>query len=210
MSDILLDEQSAPTSPASGQCVVWPDATASKLAYKDDSGRGYLLGGGSSNASAASQTINAADTYLTDSDLLIPSFGLQARTKLLWEISVSKTAAGVAAPVFTIRQGSARTVADTARLAITGSAQTAAADVALIRILAILRNIGAAGILQGTVSILHNLAATGFASNAAGLVEATSAGFDTTTAAGQFFGLSINSGASGVWTVTQVRALIDW
>jgi hypothetical protein len=210
MADILLDEQSAPAAPAAGQCVFWPDTTVSKLAYKDDAGRAYLMGGGLSNASAASQTLNAADTYLTDSDLMIPSFGLQARTKLIWELSCSKTAAGVAAPVFNIRLGAARTTADAVRLAITGSAQTAAADQANIRVMAILRNIGAAGILQGTILLDHNLAATGFASNAHGIVEATGAGFDTTTAVGQFFGLSINPGAAGVWTVTQMRCSIDW
>lgn len=210
MADLLLDEQSAPSAPASGQCVIWPDNTASKLAYKDDSGRAYLIGGGGSNASAANQSIAAVDTYLTDSDLLIPSFGLQARTKLMWIVSCSKTAAGTLAPTFNIRLGSTRTTADTARLTITGSAQTAAADVAFITVTVILRNTGASGVLQGSVLIDHNLAATGFASNAHGIVETTSAGFDTTTAAGLYFGLSINSGTLGVWTVTQVRAAIDW
>jgi hypothetical protein len=210
MAEIVMDEQTAPATPAAGQAIFWPDSTVSKFAYKDDSGRGFLIGGGLSNASSANQTANAADTYLTDSDLQVPSFGLQARTKLIWRISCSKTGAGAASPIFSIRLGSARTTADTARLAITGSLQTAVADVGYWTIMVVLRNIGAAGVLQGMLNLSHNLAATGFASNAAGMVEATSAGFDTTTAVGLFFGLSVNPGALGVWTITQLRCEMDW
>lgn len=207
MSDLLLDVQSASSTPSAGQIVIWPDTTAKKMAFRDDAGRAFMLAGG--NSSIVAQAISAADTYLTDSDLLMPSFGLQARCRLRWDISVSKTAAGTATPIYTIRLGAARTTSDTAILVLTGPAQTAAADVAVITILATLRNTGAAGVLQGTVSMVHNLAATGFATNAAGIVEASSSTFDTTAAAGLYFGLSVNNGASGAWTVTQVQCTLE-
>lgn len=75
MADILLDEQSVPASPAAGQGLLYPDSTVSRLAYLDDEGRRFIVGG-EGNASIANQVANAADTYLTDSDIMIPSFGL--------------------------------------------------------------------------------------------------------------------------------------
>lgn len=207
---LILNSSAFPSTPSTGKFSVWEDSTSKKLATMDDAGQKYMPGGVSNAATAAQGAGFATDTYVTNSDLLIPSFGLQAKTRLTWLISVSKTAVGVATPVYTIRQGAARTTADTARLAITGPAQTAAADVALIEIVATLRNVGAAGVLQGTVGMLHNLAVTGFATNAAALVEGSSASFDTTTAAGQYFGLSINGGGSAAWTITQVLAVMDF
>jgi hypothetical protein len=38
MADILLDEQSAPSSPASGQGIYYVDSTVSKAAFVDDAG----------------------------------------------------------------------------------------------------------------------------------------------------------------------------
>ena len=210
MADILIDNQAVPSTPAAGKSVVFVDSTAKRLAFIDDTGRTNPVGG-IDNQSIASQGPGfAADTWVTDSDLIIPTSGLQARTALRWDISVSKTAAGAATPIYVIRLGSARTTADTAILTLTGPAQTAAADVAVITIFATLRNVGASGVLQGTTSMVHNLAATGFANNAAGIVEGTSAGFDTTGKAGQYFSLSINGGASAAWTITRVRARMDW
>jgi hypothetical protein len=216
MSDILLDEQSVPSSPASGQGLIYPDSTVSRLVYIDDSGRKFVFGG-MSNASIANQTANAADTYLTDSDLLIPSFGLQARTRILWQVSASKTAAGVATPIYSVRIGSARTTAgDTARLAITGPAQTAVADVGTLNVLLTIRSVGASGVIQGTAWWDHRGTAAntttsgvGFANDTTGHTEATSAGFDNSALAGSYIGLSVNPGTAGVWTITQVHARME-
>jgi hypothetical protein len=213
MSEIILDEQGAPAAPAAGQAIIWPDSGASKLGYKDDSGRGFLLGGGVSNCSNAAQGPGfASDTYLTDSDLIIPSFGLQTRTKLFWRIQAAKTAAGTATPIYQVRIGAARTTADTSRLSLTGPAQTAAVDIAMIDILVVLRNAGAAATLRGTVWITHNTsAATGFANVISPVTVGTSAAFDSSAVpGGQFVGLSINGGASAAWTVEQVVAMMDW
>lgn len=210
MADILLDEQSAPATPASGTGALFIDSVSSIPGFINDGGRKGLMAGSSFNASIAAQSGFAADTYLTDSDLLIPSFGFQARTMFRWRISVSKTAAGVATPIFTVRIGAARTVSDTSRLVLTGPAQTAAADVGVYDVLLVVRNVGASGVLQGTLLLSHNGAAVGLASNDASAVEGTSAGFDNAALMGQYISLSINAGASAAWTISQVRAEAMW
>lgn len=208
MADILADTQVQPAGVAVGQAGWFVDSTAKIFCIKDDTG---IIRAQSNNAAIAAQGAGfAADTYVTNSDLLIPSFGLQAKTTFRWRISVSKTAAGVAAPAYQVRVGAARTVADTSRLTINGPAQTAVADVAVIEILLTVRSIGAAGVIQGTIIMSHNGAAVGFANNDAGAVEGTSAGFDMTVIAGQFIGLSINGGAAAAWTITQVRCEAVW
>src|SRR5687768_4221606 len=144
MAKIVMTEESTPSTPASGTGTIFVDSTSSKLSFIDDAGRKFVVtGGGMTNASIANQTVNAADTYLTDSDLLIPSFGLQARTRFTWQVSASKTGAGTAAPIYNIRVGSARTTADTARLVLTGPAQTAIADIGTLNIMVTVRSIGA-------------------------------------------------------------------
>lgn len=209
MSRLRFNSAAYGSTPASGKGDTWFDSTVKRLATIDDAGRLYIPGGIANAATAAQGSGFSSDTYVTNSDLLIPSFGLQAKTTLYWIISASKTAASTAAPVYTIRLGANRTTGDTSILAITGPAQTAAADVAVIEVFATLRSVGASGVLQGTVGMMHNLAATGFANNAAALVEGTSAGFDTTSRGGQYFGLSINGGASAAWTITQVQAFLN-
>lgn len=218
MSDILLDEQSVPATPSAGTGVVFVDSTVSLPSFKNDAGKSGLMMGSSYNASIAAQTVNAADTYLTDSDLLIPSFGLQARTSFLWMVSASKTAAGVATPIYNIRIGSLRTVAgDTARLILTGPAQTAIADIGTLYVMVTVRSVGAAGVLQGTAWWAHRGTAantttsgTGFANDSTGHVEGTAAGFDNSALGGQYIGLSVHSGTAGVWTVTQCQAEGMW
>jgi len=210
MSDVLLDEQAVPTTPAAGTGIMYVDNGPSLPAFKNDGGLAGVMSGLTKNASVADQAISAADTYITDSDLLIPSFGVQARTVFRWLISVSKTAAGTATPIYTVRIGSARTVADTARLTLTGPAQTAATDTAVIEVILVVRNVGASGVIQGTVYLHHLNTATGFANNVSAVVQAASAAFDNSALAGLYVGLSINNGASGAWTVTQVQAEAIW
>lgn len=217
MADIILDEQSVPTTPASGKLVLYPDSSASLPAFKNDAGRSGVLVGATRNASIAAQGAGfAADTYVTDSDLLIPSFGLQARSAFLWHLSASKTAAGVATPTYNIRIGSLRTTSDTARLVLVGPAQTAVADIGTLIIMLTVRSIGAAGVLQGTAWWSHRGTAasstvgTGFANDATGHVEGTSAGFDDSNLGGLFIGLSIDGGTSAAWTLTQVLGQANW
>lgn len=215
MASLVMAEQSGPSTPSSGSGVWFFDSTSSLPFYKDDSGRYY---GTTFNAATAAQGAGfASDTFLTNSDLLIPSFGFQAKTNFLWTISASKTAAGVAQPVYTIRTGAARSTSDTSRLALTGPAQTAVADIGTLYILATVRNVGAAAVLQGTAWWVHrgttasSTSGTGFSSDTTGHIEGSSASFDSTTGiAGNYISLTLNGGASAAWTVTQVLSQATW
>jgi hypothetical protein len=217
MADILLDLESFPLAPAAGKGLIFLDGTAGILMTRDAvTGR---VNGFSMNAALVTQNGFAADTYVTNSDILIPSVGLQTKTNFRWRISASKTAAGVAAPVYNIRIGSLRTTADaSARAALAGPAQTAIADIGTLNVLATVRNIGAAGIIQATAWWDHTGTAasstggTGFANDSSGHVQGASAAFDNTAAAmaGLFVGLTVNGGASAAWTVTQCVAEANW
>ncbi len=208
MADILIENQSIPSTPSSGQCVIFTDNSAKAIFLLNDLG---VIFGRTDNASTAAQGAGfSSDTYVTNSDIQIPSFSFRVGTMIRWIIACSKTAAGTATPVYTIRIGSNRSTADTSRLAITGPAQTAAADNAVITIMVVVRSIGASGVIQGDMTIDHNLAATGFANNASAIVTGTSSGFDMTAIGGRYVGISINAGASAAWTLTQVRVEAKW
>ena len=210
MADIFLAEQSAPTTPSSGNGVLYVDSTSSTPAAKNDAGRAGSVWVRANSAAAAQGAGFSSDTYVTDSNILIPSFGVQARAVFRWTISASKSAAGTATPVYSIRIGANATTADTARLQITGPAQTAAADVGLLTIIVSVRSVSATGVIQGTTNWSHNGAAAGFCNNDAGAVEGTSAAFDNSALGGQYIGLSIDGGASASWTLTQVVAEALW
>jgi hypothetical protein len=215
MADILLDHQSVPATPSSGKSVLFFDSTSLNLYWKDATGR---TAGHSENAAIAAQGAGfATDTYVTNSDILIPTFSFQAKTVFRWTISASKTGAGTAAPVYTIRIGAARSTSDTSRLALTGPAQTAIADIGTLTILVTVRSVGASGVIQGTAYWTHRGTAantttsgTGFANDSTGHVEGTSSGFDNSNLGGNYIGLSINGGTSASWTLTQCIAEALW
>lgn len=213
MADILLDLQSAPTTPASGQGIFWFDTNGLIPCFKNANGDLYAR---SENAATAAQSTFASDTYVTGSNLIIPSFTISTKSYFMWEFSASKTAAGVATPIYSIRIGSAGTTADTARLTLTGPAQTAIADIGTLRIMLTARAGGAACILQGTAwwdhrgTAVSSTIGTGFANDGTGHVEGTGASFDASGTAGQFIGISINGGASAAWTMTQCIAQAKW
>jgi microcystin-dependent protein len=169
-------------------------------------------GGGASpllaNANTADVVASGVDTYLTGSNLTIGT-RVKAGTILRWRLLVTKTAAGVATPVVNVRFGTAGTIADTARLTWTWAAQTAAVDTAWVDITAVVRSVSATGtVTGGLMQNKNSTTTTGFTSRASGqeqIFTTTSATFDN-TAAGLIAGLSVNPGASGVWTFTIVSA----
>jgi hypothetical protein len=145
----------------------------------------------------------ASDTYVTASRIVLPQARMQAGTYYRLRIVVTKTNAGTATPVFTLRTGTAGTTADTSRLAYTGVAQTAAIDTGFIEILATFRAVGASAVLAAWLRFDHDLASTGFANATRGFQgQAVSAAFDSTTAS-MGIGLSINGGTNAAWTIQQ-------
>jgi hypothetical protein len=160
------------------------------------------------NNSTAPQSISAATvTYLTSSN--ITTANIVAGTIVTWQISVTKTAAGTATPIFTVRFGTTSSTSDSTLLTFTGAAQTAAIDTGMFTIQCTFRTIGSgtSAVLVGNYTLVHQLATTGLSVGQGGAF-ATSAGFDSTTA-NAFLGITLNSGASAVWTVNQVNVKIE-
>lgn len=209
MADIVLDVQSASATPAAGQVVAFPETVGKRWTFKDDAGRTYTMGQGCiRNFAVASVAGYAADTYLVGSSIAIPaSLTLQAGTQYRCKISLSKSAAGVAAPTVIVRIGVNGTTADAAAFTFTYGAQTAAVDTGFIELFFTVRTVGATGTLQATIVTEHNAAtATGLGFTAAtAITEANNASFNTTTAS-LIIGVSLNFGASAVVTTTQVEA----
>lgn len=198
MAELLLDSQGTPAAPSAGTALLYPDSGNGLWTQRTSTLIRTLPG--IRNFNNADEVANAVDTYLAGSKITVPQHGLQAGTIFKWVIGMTKTAAGIAAPIWNIRVGTAGTTADAARVTFTSpSAQTAATDAGQVEIYAILRNTGAAGVMAGVLSLWHNNATTGFASVSQIVVQATSAGFDTTTA-NLLVGISVNPGAAGVWT----------
>lgn len=170
------------------------------LAYVRGKERAY-------NASVSTPAAGfAADTYLIGSSLAIPAGGLQAKTLYRCSFDVTKTGAGTAAPVITPRIGTAGTIADTARGAITFPAQTGVIDNGLFEVVVVFRTVGSgtSAVTQTRGRLTHNLSVTGLSVGVGPIAVATAGGFDSTTAT--FIGLSVNGGTSAAWTITLVQA----
>ena len=202
MADILIDNQVAPVTPAGSKSVIWVDSTTKKLTQTDDAGVHHgILSTNFSASGAASQVPAVTDTYITNSGLLLPGYGMQVGQILRWYLAVSKTAAGVATPIFTVRIGAAQSTGDTSRLVLTGGAQTAVLGGSIILVAVQVRTVSATGVIVGNFNVGAASFGTGQTSTA------ISATFDNTaTIAGQFVGLSVTIGASAAWTIDAVRA----
>jgi hypothetical protein len=156
-------------------------------------------------ASTSSVTGFAADTYLAGSFKAFPAAPVVGTTYRLM-FDVTKTAAGLATPIITIRTG---TTGTTARLTFTFGAGTAVVDNGVFTVLVTFRTVGSGttAVLTGFAQLVNNLTTTGL-SNAAKARSVTSAGFDSTTAS-LGIGCSYNGGASASHTVTLVRAEVQ-
>lgn len=195
MADILIDNQTAPSTPSSGKSVIWIDSTTKKLVQTDDGGihRGGVLS--HNTATAAQGLLATTEVYLTSSNILIPSFGLPAGALMIWYIQVVKTAASTAAPIWTWRIGAAGAIGDTSRIAATSTqAQTAVASDGTLIASCTVRTAGASGVLVGA----GPSGAPGFGG---GGLLASSAIDLTSTIGGQYIGLTVTTGASAAWTV---------
>jgi len=162
------------------------------------------LDGGVSPGAGNSGTVNAnaANTYIVGLPVTYAggTSRLKAGSFLRWTGSMTKTAAGTAGPIFTIVVGTAGTTADTARVTMTGVAQTAATDTGFFTLDISVFNAGASGVLQGTLRFSHANTTTGLANQAQEqILQNQSATFDLTVA-NLKMGLCVNPGASGNWT----------
>lgn len=155
------------------------------------------------STSVTTQVISSGtDTYLAGSRILIPTGKIQAGTIYRSKFSVTKTAAGIAAPTVTVRIGTLGTIADAARGAFGFSAQTAVADEGVIEIDTLFKSGGVTAGNAGLGRLSHRLVTTGL--NISGSITtkevASGSGFDV-TGAGLGIGLSVNPGASASWNI---------
>jgi hypothetical protein len=158
------------------------------------------------NSAIASQGPGfATATYLAGSSLLVSTGQLKAGSRCRWIFDVSKTAAGVDAPVIAVRYGGAGAIADTVRATLTFPAQTAAADDGRFVIELTFNEVGAASI-QVVGTLTHGLAATGLSTSNSPTARATGS---FTATANNYLGLSVNAGASAAWTVSMVHAVLE-
>lgn len=206
MSRIILNSASAiPSVPTAGKIAIFSDSVNKSLKLLDENG--FVQGLNQlGNFSVASQAPTAATrTYLTGSKIAVPKNKLQVGSQFNWKWNMTKTAAGTAASTIDIAVGTAGTTADTARLSFTKPAGTAVIDEGFCEINAIVRTIGATGVMVGEFWMLHNLQITGHMVIPTCAVNIISSGFDMTVA-DLFVGLCLTSGASDAITIQQMQA----
>ena len=150
----------------------------------------------------------AVDTYLAGAAIAVPAGALTAGTRYRLLFDVAKTAAGVAAPIITLRFGGAGSLADPAIAAMSFVAQTAAADDGRFTLDVTFRNGGAAAVVQCSCGLTHTLAAGGLANSPGPVRRATSAPFNA-SAASAVIGVSVNAGAVAAWSVHLVQASLE-
>jgi hypothetical protein len=204
MADALIDNQTAPTTPAASKSILWVDSTSKKLVTTDDSGvhRGQISAVNPASGTASLSLPAATDTYVTNSGIVIPGLGMQIGQFYFWNLWITKTAAGTGIAIVTARIGSAQTTSDTSVIAMTGVAQTATAYGSLITVGLAIRTASASGVAVGSVG--GGGVALGVGTTATGV----SGSIDFTSRAGQFIGLSINPGTGDAWTAEYVKGIL--
>jgi hypothetical protein len=152
----------------------------------------------------------AADSYLAGSAIAVPAGALLAGSRYRLIFDVTKTAAGVASPILTLRFGTAGSVADAALASLTFPAQTAVVDEGLFSLDVTFRSVGSgtAAVVQAVGALIHTQSAAGLANSPGPVRRATSSGFNSTLA-GAIIGVSVNGGASAAWTVSLAQASLE-
>ena len=150
----------------------------------------------------------AADSYLAGSGIAIPPGRLKPGTRYVLAFDVAKTAAGVAAPVITLRFGAGGSLADAALGMMSFPVQTAVADDGCFSLEVTFRGVGTTAVVQVLSVLTHTLASAGLATVQAPVRRATSAAFDA-TGVNAVIGVSVNGGAAAAWTVSLVQARLE-
>lgn len=201
MGDLLLATQAAPSTPSSGQSIVYVDSTNKRLSTKNDAGvvTNYPMQISNGSVSGTSGAF-ATDTYLAGSSCTIPVAGDWTVGETYYCcFDMQKTNAGTAAFTITVRMGTAGAIGDASVLSLAFAAGTAVPDDGVFEVWINFRTVGSgtSAVIQGVARCTHELAATGLVTDGAsgtGVIRATSAGFNSTTQT--VIGLSVNGGAS--------------
>lgn len=157
----------------------------------------------------AAQTLTtAADTYITNSAIILPQPRMQGGVVYRCYLVLTKTAAGVTAPVLTVRLGTAGTLSDAALSAFTGIAQTGVVDTAFLEFMCVFRAHSSTATIYSSYRFDHKLASTGFMTQSATADGGVSGSVNTTTANVRI-GISLNAAALGAWTVQAGEAQLE-
>jgi hypothetical protein len=159
--------------------------------------------GGLTQTNTGAVTGYAADTYLQGSGFTITPARLRAGTIYRCRFDVVKTAAGVAAPVLTLRAGTTGSTTDAAAATLTFAAQTGVIDEGEFLVEATFRAVGASAQVQAKGTLFHRLVTTGLNVTAT-YTKVLNLGSTFSSTAVTRVGLSINGGTSASWTTTEV------
>jgi len=157
-------------------------------------------------SSTAAQTGFATETCVTGTSIFLdtPVVGTRYRVK----IAATKSAAGTAAPVVSVKFDTTSCAAGIANVSFTLPAQTAAADSATFEIDVVYRSVGASAVYVAALKVNHKLASTGFINGQAAYADlAVSPTFDSNVSVNRYMYITINGGASAAWTVESAEAI---
>ena len=205
MAEIDLTNISASSisTPASGVTATFVDVIDKKIRRKDDTGfvDSYLQ-----NFSTTAQSpVASTRTYITGTNFKVAGQKLQVGSQFRWFFTLTKTAAGAATSTIDIAVGTAGTTADTARVSFIKPIGSVIADEGTIAVNAVVRSIGASGVIVGEFTMLHNGNTSGHMTVPMAVLNTISAGFDMTVVALQV-GLCITTGAGDVVTIQMVQS----
>lgn len=190
MADLLLDNETAPSTPSSNKSLVFADLTSKRLLQTDDGGtvRGVL---GKVNTTTTQALGSASETYITNSAIPIPSAGVQAGQLYQWIIPFLQTATANTF-VIKIRVGSAKSTSDTdiSNTLATTVTNGATAGGGLFTIYYMVHTVGASG--TGWVGYTYQFGVTTIQSSD----SKTSTTYDNTARAGQFIGITLAPSAT--------------
>jgi hypothetical protein len=161
-----------------------------------------LSSGAATTAQIAS---HSADTYYLGMPITNQGVTrLQVGSMFRWKFRTNK-GGGTATPIYTIRVGTAGTTSDTARITMTGAAQTAVADEGWVEIDVGFRAVGASAVMVANHGLWHRLATTGLSVTASNvfMTPVVSAAFDATPT-GSIISLTVNPGTAGAWVTDLV------
>lgn len=146
---------------------------------------------GTNKMTGSDQALSTTDVYLQNSALPLAGLGVPTVGRCYrWRFILSKTA-GTAAPVLTVRVGTAGTTGDTGRVTFTWGTGTSATDRCEIEVEVFFTAVGASAVLRGKANMTSNLTTTGFSNAVKALQPADSGTFDATVA-NSLIGLSWN------------------
>ena len=143
------------------------------------------ISNGISNTNTAEQSqvvVSGTSYYITNSDIILPSTlkaGMAVGTKFIWDVYMTKTAAGTGTFQVKIYRGTNGSTADTADVTQTIGTQTAAVDMMYMRVTLRVGTTGASGAYFWTITPTTK--------------AATATGFGVATGTGGFFSGTVSA-----------------